>query len=89
MKKKITLVLAAIAATSVISGCGDHTLKTECDWCGKTETCKQYCVQSLSGYNRDGSFKYDYDYLYFSDSCYRKAKDKGGSYGWLNIIECD
>lgn len=65
-----------------------HTpvIETDCDWCGKIENCKLYVCQYLAGFNRDGSFKYGYEYLHFSNSCYIKAKD---SDEWLNIEVCD
>lgn len=66
-----------------------RTWELECDWCGKEEECSLYCVQSLDGFNKDGSIKYKYDYLNFSESCYKKAKNDGAKYGWTNIVPVD
>lgn len=82
----IVIIFIFVEFRKCSSSSGDRYLSTECDWCGKEEECELYCVQSLDGYNRDGSFKYKYDYLNFSDSCYIKAKNGGGKYGWLNIV---
>lgn len=84
-----TLLIVLCYKCSSFSGLGSDYRDTKCDWCSKEEECKQYCVQSLDGYNRDGSFKYDYEYLWFSDSCYKDAKNQGVKYGWINIYEAD
>lgn len=84
----IVFIIGLVSCVKIIKS--DNKIRnTECDWCGKEEECKQYCVQSLDGYNKDGSIKYKYEYLYFSESCHKKAKDNGAKYGWTNIVPVD
>lgn len=54
----------------------------ECDWCGRFEECKMYTVSYVNGYNNNGTFKVDYDFMWFSDDCIYKAKNSGK---WLKI----
>lgn len=82
----VFIIFILVGLSKCSSSSGDRYWSTECDWCGKEEECKQYCVQILDGYNRDGSFKYKYEYFYFSNSCYTKAKNGGVQYGWINIV---
>lgn len=56
--------------------------KKECDWCGRFEECKMYTVSYVNGYNNNGTFKVDYDFMWFSDDCIYKAKNSGK---WLKI----
>lgn len=80
------IILICVGCNTLLN---DTTSNVICDWCGEREDCRLYSVQTLDGFNRDGSFKYAYDYLNFSDKCYQDAKDNGGKYGWLNIIKVD
>ena len=54
----------------------------ECDWCGRFEECKMYTVSYVNGYNNNGTFKVDYDFMWFSDDCIYKSKNSGK---WLKI----
>lgn len=54
----------------------------ECDWCGRFEECKMYTVSYVNGYINNGTFKVDYDFMWFSDDCIYKAKNSGK---WLKI----
>ena len=54
----------------------------ECDWCGRFEECKMYTVSYVNGNNNNGTFKVDYDFMWFSDDCIYKAKNSGK---WLKI----
>lgn len=54
----------------------------ECDWCGRFEECKMCTVSYVNGYNNNGTFKVDYDFMWFSDDCIYKAKNSGK---WLKI----
>ena len=54
----------------------------ECDWCGRFEECKMYTVSYVNGYNNNGTYKVDYDFMWFSDDCIYKAKNSGK---WLKI----
>lgn len=41
-----------------------------------------YTVSYVNGYNNNGTFKVDYDFMWFSDDCIYKAKNSGK---WLKI----
>ena len=95
MRKKIIVsILTLLSATLLLTGCpsdssansGAKTWERDCDWWGNREKCTLYLCQYLDGFNRDGSFKYGYEYLHFSFSCYLDAKSSGR---WINIEECD
>lgn len=59
----------------------------KCAWCGKTEPCDSYCVQTIEGYNADGSIKFGVDIVYIGDKCYPDALENGMEKGWINIKE--
>lgn len=56
-----------------------------CEWCGNWESCKQYTVVILEGYNDDGSHKYKQKTVYIGDRCINKAKSNGVNRGWIEI----
>lgn len=59
----------------------------KCAWCGKTEPCDSYRVQTIEGYNADGSIKFGVDIVYIGDKCYPDALENGVEKGWINIKE--
>lgn len=63
----------------------NHYKETTCDWCGQRKYCQEYWIQVLAGTNRDGSFKYDDEFMYFCSSCVSKANREGVKYGWVSM----
>lgn len=76
----VVLILGGCFINSFFTSKTHH--KRECDWCGRFEECKMYTVSYVNGYNNNGTFKVDYDFMWFSDDCIYKAKNSGK---WLKI----